>query len=176
MSCEKCTETASRNAIYDMLVRYCRAVDRFDYELLRSVYHEDALDDHGVYDGTAEGFIDRLEGFLGGFIATTHVLTNVVFGEISADAADVESYATAYTRMEQDGVLCDRVTHLRYLDRFTRRDGTWRIAHRRAVYDFSRIDAVDLGRYKAFPDGYLTGCRGQRDPSYAPGHRGPAAS
>jgi hypothetical protein len=34
-------------------MRYSRAIDRLDRELLLSVYHEDAVDDHGVFVGTA---------------------------------------------------------------------------------------------------------------------------
>ena len=44
-------ELIARQEITDVLHRYCRAVDRRDPDLLRSVYHPDATDDHGVYAG-----------------------------------------------------------------------------------------------------------------------------
>ena len=35
----------------DAIHRYCRAVDRADRDLLVSVYHPDAIDDHGLFVG-----------------------------------------------------------------------------------------------------------------------------
>lgn len=39
---------ADRAAIENVLGTYCRAIDRLDLELLRSVYHPDAVDDHAA--------------------------------------------------------------------------------------------------------------------------------
>ena len=47
-----------RQAIADVLVTYSRAIDRLDRDLLISVYHPDAIDDHGVFIGTREEFAD----------------------------------------------------------------------------------------------------------------------
>lgn len=43
--------------IREVMCRGARAIDRLDMELLRSCYHPDAVDDHGVYVGDVEGFI-----------------------------------------------------------------------------------------------------------------------
>lgn len=45
-----------QQAVYEVLVRYCRGVDRCDEELLRSVYHADAYDDHGYWKGNGQDF------------------------------------------------------------------------------------------------------------------------
>src|SRR4051794_25564624 len=42
-----------RFAIEDILTSYARAIDRLDIELLKSLYHEDARDDHAWFEGTA---------------------------------------------------------------------------------------------------------------------------
>ena len=42
-----------KQEIYEVLCRYCRALDRGDEKLLRSVYHPDAIDHHGIFDGKA---------------------------------------------------------------------------------------------------------------------------
>ena len=39
-------------------IRYCRGIDRMDWDLVRSCYHPDAIDRHGAYNGDVEGFID----------------------------------------------------------------------------------------------------------------------
>jgi hypothetical protein len=46
-----------RQHIYDCIVRYCSGVDRFDREMVKSVYHADALDDHGAFVGTVDEFV-----------------------------------------------------------------------------------------------------------------------
>jgi hypothetical protein len=52
------TELADRQAIRDVLMAYSRGIDRLDRKLLISLYHEDAIDDHGVFVGTREEFAD----------------------------------------------------------------------------------------------------------------------
>jgi hypothetical protein len=40
-------------------MRYCRGIDHCDEELLRGVYHADATDNHGQFNGEAADFISR---------------------------------------------------------------------------------------------------------------------
>ena len=54
MSLDEKTERALRvlldkQEIHEVLMRYCRGIDRCDAELLHSVYHPDATDDHGLF-------------------------------------------------------------------------------------------------------------------------------
>ena len=51
-------ELLSRQKVYDVLTRYCRALDRCDIDLMRSVYWEDGYDDHGVFAGNAAEFAE----------------------------------------------------------------------------------------------------------------------
>ena len=44
--------------IHDCILRYCSGVDRFDREMLLSVYHPDAIDDHGAFVGGAAEFVE----------------------------------------------------------------------------------------------------------------------
>ena len=57
-------------------------------------------------------------------------------------------------------------TGFRYVDRFERRDGEWRIAHRVAVTDWSRLTAPD--DWWPLPEHHRLGARGATDPIYDP--------
>jgi hypothetical protein len=49
---------ADRDAIENLLGLYCRAIDRLDLELLESVYHPDAVDDHGMIHASGHEFAE----------------------------------------------------------------------------------------------------------------------
>ncbi len=53
---------------------------------------------------------------------------------------------------------------LRYVDRLERRDGEWRIADRRCVFDWSRRDTI-TGEWD-LPGEALRGARDRNDPVY----------
>jgi hypothetical protein len=84
-------ELVARSKIYDVLTRYCRALDRCDVELMKTVYWPDGVDEHGVFSGNAEefaGFIIRaVERW---FEVDTHMIGNVHY-EIEGDVAFTES-------------------------------------------------------------------------------------
>jgi hypothetical protein len=44
--------------IRDCMMRYARGMDRRDRELLRSAYHDGAVDDHVGFVGEVDDFID----------------------------------------------------------------------------------------------------------------------
>ncbi|MGJ7543636.1 nuclear transport factor 2 family protein [Variovorax sp. LT1R16] len=123
-----------REAIRDCLYRYCRGIDRVDEAALRSAYWEDATDCHGAWNGSAAGFIAQALPKLRQGGRRIHQITNVLI-ELHGDAAAVESsffalQATA-AQPERETFLCGR-----YLDRFERRCGVWRVAARIVVYDW----------------------------------------
>ena len=43
-------QLADREAVRDCLYRYCRAIDRCDFELLASVYWRDSTEDHEPFN------------------------------------------------------------------------------------------------------------------------------
>ncbi len=48
-------------SIRDLVLLYCRASDRKDLDLLRTLYTKDGTDTHGkIFDGPASEFIDFL--------------------------------------------------------------------------------------------------------------------
>lgn len=123
-----------REAIRDCLYRYCRGIDRCDEVALRSAYWEDATDCHGAWNGSATGFIDQALAKLGAGGRRVHQISNVLI-ELHDDVAAVESsfialQATA-AKPTLETFLCGR-----YVDRFERRHGEWRVAARTVVYDW----------------------------------------
>jgi hypothetical protein len=47
-----------REAIREVMARYCRGIDRLDVELIKSAYHPDAFDDHGPFKGLRDDFVE----------------------------------------------------------------------------------------------------------------------
>lgn len=123
--------------INDVPVRYSRAADRADADLLRTCYHEDAIEDHGgVYKGSAMAYVDMLAPVLPNAGRLSHALSNVCI-ELNGDVAIAESYITTFSRMKKDGEKFDTLTLARAVDRFEKRDGVWRIAHRRISWEWN---------------------------------------
>lgn len=153
-------EVIAEAAIRDVQMRYCRACDRMDFDLLRECFHPDATTDYGFFGGTVDDFIASAREQLPGFEITTHNTGNQNV-EVTGDTAWAEHYTVATHRLAADGdkPLRDFVTAVRYIDRMECRDGDWRIAHRKLALDWTRMDPVP--RAPGDPEVH----RGQRDRS-----------
>jgi hypothetical protein len=130
----------AKEEIRDVLGRYCRAMDRFDAELLASVHHEDAIDEHGLpgEDGTAAWFREHVFAIIeASWEATQHFLGNSLI-IVDGERADAETYVIAIHVGYPDatGARTLDVVGARYVDRLERRAGAWRIAHRIVVADW----------------------------------------
>jgi hypothetical protein len=84
---------------------------------------------------------------------TQHVLSNVRF-EIDGDVAFGESYVVMRSATAD---AAHTSAFARYVDRFERRDGEWRIAYRRLVHEWDGLSTTDHGGSR----------RDRLDPSYA---------
>jgi ketosteroid isomerase-like protein len=147
-------------ALRDVLLRYCRGIDRCDEELLLSAYHPDAYDDHaGFFQGKAVDFVRLVMGEYKDKPPTQHVVTNARF-EIDGDVAFGESYVVMRSA-DPDGP--HPAAFARYVDRFERRDGEWRISYRRLVHEWDGTGT----------DGYGGSRRDRLDPSYTIVHEEP---
>ena len=151
-------------AIKKVHLRYCRGIDRRDFDLLRSCYHPDAIDDHGDYVGGVDGFIEFCEQGTLNFLSTTHLTCNQLV-EVDGDVAWAEFYGRAYHRVPagEDGLERDLAVNTRWIDRFERRNGEWRIARRKVVVDTDRVDPVTE---RWVPLEQYRGRRDRSDPSY----------
>lgn len=151
-----------RQAITDVLHRYCRAMDRIDRGLALSCWHEGAAVDYGdAFRGGATDFVDwvcRVHEEV--FAAHSHQITNVIL-RLDGPRAVSESYVTVALRTRGgEGDPVDIVGRGRYLDRWSRRDGAWAIEHRRHVTDLQSVrPATDIA-------GAAAARRDRSDPSY----------
>ena len=92
-------EVVDRQKIYDVLTRYCRALDRADVELMKTVYWPDGYDEHGVFNGNAEEFAEFIvEEIQNWFEVTQDAICNVHM-ELEGDVAYTEAYLLAYHRV-----------------------------------------------------------------------------
>ena len=114
MSIDEKTERALRvlldkQEIHEVLMRYCRGIDRCDAELLHSVYHPDATDDHGLFKGRAADFIPWALKALVRDDGTSHYIANELI-EVDGNVAHCESYFFGiHRRQEKDGGTVDLV-------------------------------------------------------------------
>lgn len=154
-------ELLDKQALYELAVRYCRAVDRADAELLLSVYHDDAIDDHGPFVGGAVDFLEFMsDGTMNPErrpLPVQHSISNAVF-DVRGDQAFGELYVEVRRVDEHGGMFIEGFA--RWVDRYERRAGEWRIAHRRVLLEY----AAPGGRHSM--DDFLAGTRDRHDPSY----------
>lgn len=136
----------ARQEIAEVIYRYARGIDRLNFDLVRDCYHPDAYDDHGSFSGSVEEFIVAAKNFLARWTATQHFMGNMLI-EVDGDKAKAETYAVAYHRREDvNGNGKDDVMGIRYVDRFERRNNSWRIAHRVVATEWRRVDPVNGAR------------------------------
>ncbi len=162
----KLRELVDRQAIHDVILRYCRGVDRLDRELIVSAYHPDAIDDHGLFVGAPEAFADYFSAFHASQqSATQHIITNHAC-ELDGDTAHCETY-WLFAAMNREGPALS-LGGGRYIDRMERRGGRWAIAQRKCLYDWQGVP----GDYDLSPAqiekmlGAGPATRDQSDPSY----------
>ena len=163
---QKLRQLVDRQEIHDVIIRYCRGVDRLDRELILSAYHPDAIDDHGLFVGRAEEFADHFGAFHDSQqSATQHIITNH-FCELDGDTAHCETY-WLFAAMNREGPALS-LGGGRYIDRMERRNGRWAIAQRKCLYDWQGVP----GDYDLTPEQLKTmlgagpATRDRSDPSY----------
>lgn len=156
-----------REMIRDCLYRYCRGIDRADEAMLRSACWPDGTDTHGAYSGSASGFVDWAMKALPAIKRGIHQIHNILI-DLRGDEAAVESYFTALQRQPNAaGALVDVHMAGRYLDRFEKRDGEWRVADRVVVFDwFDERPAPEKSEAERFAHRQPIGALWPDDPVY----------
>ncbi|MDR6861543.1 nuclear transport factor 2 family protein [Variovorax guangxiensis] len=142
---EKLLRLLAEREIHEVLLRYCRGVDRCDRELMASCYHDDAHDDHGnwIQQG-ASNIVDEIARRVGpGPARPMHFLGNVLI-EVEGNQAFAESYILAFRAHEQGGKSYNRCRAVRFVDRFELRNNMWKIIERVVVDEWNREEEVQM--------------------------------
>jgi hypothetical protein len=95
--------------------------------------------------GTAEEFFRQMRELSGPALTLHHNITNH-FIKVNGDEAEGEAYLMGYHVIErEDGSRYGFLLGARYLDRYARRGGVWKFAHRRVAADWVKhFDAEDI--------------------------------
>ena len=175
--------------IEKVLKLYCRAIDRLDLELLKSVYHPDGTDDHGIFSGNAHEFAEFIIGTMKNVIIDgMHTVTHCTI-DVEGDFATSEAYYSAYQlcrggeafvteffgeryaeEQHKNGTIDsnhDFFNAGRYIDLFERRAGQWKILRRKITSEWNVVSPstriADQGVMAALN---LPGRRDKQDPVY----------
>jgi hypothetical protein len=158
-------ELLAKQEITDLVGRYMRGLDRLDTTLLRSTFHDDATTDYGFFKGGPDAFVDMAHGALRDHLANHHMIGQVLI-DVEGDIAFGEVYFQAFHRIVVDGAERDLFISGRYVDRYEKRAGVWKIAFRSEVNDWARNDPASDDYFTATPDS-LRGARKPDDAWYA---------
>lgn len=164
---EKVQQLLDREAIRDCLHRYARGLDRKDLGMIRSVFHPDATDHHGgaiAYHPAGDALIEDWKRRDAKRTFSQHVILNCSI-DLDGDVAHAETYFQLVIGLSEEAAAEQprlSVTGGRYIDRFERRAGEWRIATRVLIAEYSAaLDAIE------HPHQRLWARRTPADPSYS---------
>jgi SnoaL-like domain len=179
---------SAQDEIRDLVQRWAIWRDAGEWELFRSVWHDDGVMMATWFQGPVDQFIEvsragwergvRIVHFLGGMLA-----------DVVDTRAIAQTRMTISQRVDVHGVECDISCTGRFYDFFEQRGGRWGLVHRQPIYEKDRLDPVDRGQavsldpdvLSLFPTGYrhlayaqsLIGYEVKRD---MPGLTGPEVS
>jgi hypothetical protein len=168
--------------VSEVINRYARAFDRKDWDLVRTCFHSDAVDDHGSTVGRAEDFLAFMQLRHRDIVESMHFNGNILLLEVDAPRREalVETYCVGWQRLSEGALeipdfyaspliapdasparLC--TVGNRYLDVFSERDGELRISFRTVIYEWWQ--AVEYPLPPPFNDKWALATRDDRDPS-----------
>lgn len=159
-------KVVSHQAIIELSCQYCRGVDRGDADIIMEAFHDDAEIVSGVINGPVKSFSTEIVKILDEVSPRVmHSVTNHWI-EIDGDSAVGESYVVAYQGLLGEEPQ-DVLTGGRYIDKYERRNGVWKIAHRSFVLDWSTSspakNLLDSGMFEDM----VKGQRSHDDPVYS---------
>ncbi len=133
-------------ALYKLAMLYSRAMDQNVPEIIDSIFTEDAVIETPSFTLRGRAEIRAMPPMIKQkYVSTTHAVHNQTV-TISGDIAEGETGCLAHMMSQgpRGGEMLI-VEGVRYLDKWVRRDGSWRFASRRIVIDFSEVRTARKG-------------------------------
>lgn len=159
------TADDDRFAIVDLAARYMRGLDRLDGALLAAQFWSDARCEYGIFSGTPADFAAFCMAALKDHARNHHMLGQHLIDFTGENEAYGEVYYQAYHRVAgEDGNPRDLFIAGRYVDRYERREGVWKIAYRSELVDWLRDDPASDAMLAGAP--FIIGARKPDDPLY----------
>ena len=125
------------DALRNLGQRYARAADARDTDAIAALFHPDAMIDGLRGSAVLDEYLDGLRSSPPVFESSMHVLGDpLVELEVGADEATLDTYAVVYQINAQREGGGNHTLGVRYFDAVERRDGEWRIRHRRTELVF----------------------------------------
>lgn len=155
---------ADKQEIYELSCTYMRGQDRLDPVAHRSVFWDDAWCSYGIYEGGPDGFVEFAQAALTSHLSNHHLIGQVQI-DVDGDEAFGEVYYQAFHRtLTGEGAARDLFVSGRYVDRYERRGGEWKIAYRSELVDWVREEAAADEWFSG--SAMLRGARKPDDPLY----------
>lgn len=159
-------DLVASDSLRRLVATYSRAVDRRDFALLRSLYHDDAYEQHGaMFAGGPDDYVAFVAEAVSAYEATAHYVINASF-VIDGEEAEGEIYKINYHRTASPDAH-EIITGSRSLDRYRRERGEWKFLARTITLDWANKREVDPDSYHDFAAGSPPGRPGPDDLSYA---------
>ena len=139
---KKDQDLVDRQEIREVVVKYCRGMDREDRELALSAFHPDAIADYGNAVMHTSEFVDWANDFHRTMFKWQTIHTTTVTIDLDGDTAHVESYHIGMCEARTGPSM---ISVGRYLDRMEKRNGRWAIATRVSIGEsFFKIEVADI--------------------------------
>jgi len=163
----KIQEILDKESIRELVYTYCRAADRHDNELMRTLYHEDAYDDHGsFFKGKAMEFLDLLPEIQKSMGILHHNVTTHNI-KLSGRKAEGETYIIAFHQVLTEEGNYDVLIGGRYFDQYEKRNDVWKFSSRAVDADWVYVnDPSQVNLTHPMIEGADIGSPNKEDPSY----------
>jgi hypothetical protein len=142
-------EAADRLAIRELFDAYAHCADRRDAEGQKALFTDDTrfavymegADSEPTYVLQGREALTPVFADLNRYEVTTHFNGQSTV-TLDGDRATGESYTIAHHVFTEDGVRKIMVASLRYLDTFSKLDGSWYFAERELILDWSETRSM----------------------------------
>ena len=152
--------------IRTVLSEYCLGCDRLDQVRMAGVYLDDSWDDHGALKMSGPALTEVVtSSLLNRWNMCMHHLGQSLI-RVEGDEAGADTYFIAVLRRTaEDGQEVLDQMGGRFVDRFKRHNGKWKISHRICVREWSISHPVLQDWLIGAP--FVNGDRSGRDPSFS---------